>query len=77
MFDDDDDEEDGDHDVDVIWNYEDDDDDYDNDDDDDDDDVKSGNPPTPSMHVSSQTMPNFRPSRHIYTKIQCWPHVAH
>ena len=27
-----------------------------------------GNPPTPSMHASSLTMPNFRPSWHIYKK---------
>ena len=59
----------------------DDDGDYDHDDDDDDDGgggwFESKNPPTPSMHVSSLTMPNFTPSRHIHKKFHCWPHVAH
>ena len=38
---------------------------------------ESGNPPMPSMHVSSLTMPNFNPSKHKFKKIQCWPRAAH
>ena len=60
--DDDDDDEDGDDHVDIIWK-----DDDDNDDDDDDDDsCVYSNPPTPSLHVSSLTTPNFTPRRHIH-----------
>ena len=59
-------------------NGDDDDDDDDNNDEGDDDDVSVWkHPPTSSMHASSLTVPNFRPSRHIYKKFQRWPHVAH
>ena len=36
-----------------------------------------GNPPTPSMHASSLTMPNFSPSKHKFKKFQRWPCAVH
>jgi len=36
--------------------------------------LESWNPPIPSRHVSSLTMPNCNAYRHILNKFQHWPH---
>ena len=36
---------------------------------------ESRNPPTPSMHVFNLTMPNLRPSYHVYKKNYHWSHM--